>query len=156
MELTRIDQPRATILIVDRDALMLTAVGAVLDMQGHKALLARNEDVAMKVIAGQPLDLIVLSIDELAAGCDFAQRLRSLETTRDVPVIFLVPELLGKWSEKLYQHGGIFSMLKPIDPEALIDLVEKAMWMPHLASLRSGAVPAAHLASVQDWVKLDQ
>lgn len=153
MEIRRIDQAASTILVVDRDPLMLTAMASVLDMQGHRALLARTEEVAMKAIESNDLDLIVLAIDDLNSGCEFAARLRSLEKTRDVPVIFLVPQLTPQWSNRLHAHGGVFSLLQPIDPHALIDLVERAVWMPHIAKAKIGA-PATHLSSPKDWVRL--
>ena len=153
MEIRRIDQSASTILVVDCDPLMLTAMASVLDMQGHRALLARTEEVAMKAIENSELDLIVLAIEDLRGGCEFAGRLRSLEKTRDVPVIFLVPQLTSEWSTRLHAHGGVFSLLQPIDPYALIDLVERAVWMPHVAKAKIGA-PATHLSRAKDWVRL--
>ena len=153
MEIRRIDQSASTILVVDSDPLMLTAMASVLDMQGHRALLARTEEVAMKAIESSDLDLIVLAIDDLSKGCEFAERLRSLEKTRDVPVIFLVPQLTAEWSSRLHAHGGVFSLLQPIDPYALIDLVDRAVWMPHIAKAKIGT-PATHLSRAKDWVRL--
>lgn len=144
----------ATILIVEQDPLLLTAISAMLDMQGYQALLARTEAVAQQAIAVQPIDLIILSIDQLQEGCDFAERLRANDKTRDVPIVFLAPELSRAWTEKLHVHGGIFSILKPVDPHALSELAEKALWMPHLAQ-RKIQPPAAHLNKATDWVRLE-
>jgi response regulator RpfG family c-di-GMP phosphodiesterase len=153
MEFTRIDTVRTTILLVDRDPLMLTAMAAVMDMQGHRALLARSQEVALKSLSDNPVDLIVLAIEELESGCDFAAKLRSLEQSRDVPIIFLVPQLNAEWSAKLQAQGGVYSLLQPIDPHALIDLVAAAIWMPHVAQSKMG-VPSSHLTVSHDWVKL--
>lgn len=144
----------STVLVIDADALMLTAVGGVLDMQGHKAILARSEQVAAQALASQAIDLIILSIDEPAAGCDFAARLRAGESTSEIPVIFIAPELAVSWSERLQQHGGVYCVLRSVDPHHLIDLVEKALWLPHLAQRRV-RVPPAHLNKTTDWVRLD-
>ncbi len=153
VKIIRVDSNAATVLVVDRDPLMLTAVASVLDMHGHRALLARTEEVAMKAIASHELDLIVLSIEDLEAGCSFAQRLRSLEKTRDLPVIFLVPQLTAQWSAKLHSHGGVYSLLQPVDPHALIDLVDRAVWIPHIAKSKLGqASSAQHVA--KDWMRL--
>ena len=144
----------STVLVIDSDALMLTAVGGVLDMQGHKAILARSEQVAAQALDSQPIDLIILSIEELEAGCSFAARLRVSEATAEVPVIFIVPELAAHWSAKLQEHGGVFCVLRSVDPHHLIDLVEKALWLPHLARRRSSP-PSTHLGKVNDWVRLE-
>lgn len=161
MSFYRTDQVASTILVIDNDPLMLTAIGSVLDMQGHRCVLARNEVMSLDSIAKNQFDVIVLSIDQLQRGCDFAAKLRGPQhisdgqqpANRDVPIIFLVPELSADWLPKLAACGGVFSLLKPIDPYALIDLVEKALWMPHVAQGRSG-VPAAHLSMQNDWIKL--
>lgn len=144
----------STILVIDADSLMLTAVGGVLDLQGHKAILARSEPVASQALATQPIDLIILSIDDLEAGCSFAARLRATESTAELPIIFIVPELAADWSQRLQQHGGVFCALRSVDPFHLIDLVEKALWLPHVARRRSSP-PSTHLGKTSDWVRLD-
>lgn len=154
MEISRTDRPASTILLVERDPLMLTAMASVLNMQGHRALLARTEDVAMQAIATNQLDVIVLSIQELVAGCEFASRLRSSNRNQDVPIIFLVPQLSPEWTTQLHSHGGVYSLLQPIDPHDLIDLVERALWLPHVANGKIAA-PNMQLHSSRDWVRLD-
>lgn len=144
----------STILVVDADALMLTAIGGVLDMQGHRVTLARSESVAAKALAGQQIDLIVLAIDAIAAGCDFAARLRGESTTREIPIIFIVPELTAASQSKLQAQGGVYCVLRSVDPHHLIDLVEKALWLPHVAQ-RHAALPQPHLQANHDWVRLE-
>jgi DNA-binding response OmpR family regulator len=153
MSFTRTDSVASTVLVVENDPLMLTAIGSLMDMQGHRPMLARTEEVAMQAIAQNQFDAIVLSIEGLDAGCRFAAELRSTEATRDVPVVFLVPELDGTWSQRLAAHGGVFSLLKPVDPHALLELVEKVLWMPHVAKGRVAA-PNLTQSSQTDWVKL--
>lgn len=129
-------------------------MSAMLDMQGYRAVLARNEQIAQQAIAAGPVDLVILSIDDLQAGCEFAARLRTNSNAVDIPIIFLVPELTSAWSEQLHAHGGVYSMLKPFDPVALVELVEKALWMPHVAQSRIDP-PRAHLHLANDWIRLD-
>lgn len=143
----------AAVLVIDSDPLMLTALAATLDMHGYRAILARNEAIAHQALANEPIDLIVLSINQLEEGCDFAERLRSGSQSHDLPIIFLAPELSQTWTDSLQSHGGVTCMLKPIDPHALVEFVEKALWMPHLAQRRIRP-PAAHLGRVADWVRL--
>lgn len=152
--LVRRDCP-ASILVVDQDPLMLTAIGAVLNMQGHRAVLARDERVALASIASGEHDVVILSIDELNSGCELTERLRSTSATAEIPIIFLVPELSVAWRSRLSEHGGVFSMLKPIEPEDLIELVDKVLWLPHVARSRLGA-GGHHLAAQSDWISLDE
>ncbi len=144
----------STVLIIDSDPLMLTAIGAALDMQGYKAVLARTEAVAASALQTQPIDLIILAIEELNSGCEFAARLRSSEVHREVPVVFIVPEIGAQWTTRLQEHGGVYCVLRSVDPYHLIDLVDRAMWLPHLAQ-RHAAPPANHLHQASDWIKLN-
>lgn len=149
----------STVLVIDPDALMLTAIGGVLDMQGYKAVLARTEQVAAQALQSQAVDLIILSIDQLEPGCQFAARLRASEATQEIPIIFIVPALESAWIARLQQHGGVYCVARSVDPHDLIDLVEKALWMPHVAQRRTSP-PASHLgksnaSKSNDWIKLD-
>lgn len=157
MTYSRTDNMTASVLIIEPDPLMLTAMGSVLNTGGHRAVMARTEAVAMESIEQGEFDAIILSIEQLESGCQFASRLRSQPTTCDTPVIFLVPALSAEWSEPLAAQGGAFSMLKPVQPDSLIDLVEKALWLPHVAhshQMLKKSVPAPRSTSARDWVKL--
>lgn len=143
----------STILVIESDALMLTAIGGVLDMQGHNTILARTEQVATQALRSQSVDLIILSIQELDAGCAFAGRLRADQATVDIPVIFIVPEMAELWAASLQEHGGVYCVHNSVDPNQLIELVGKALWMPHLAQRKTNP-PATHLSKSQDWIKL--
>ena len=152
-KITRTDSTQPSVLVIDNDPLMLTAMGSVMNAQGYRCVLARTEKIAMDSIAAGQFDVIVLSIDRLEQGCEFAARLRSNELTQDAPIIFLVPELQQSWSTKLAAQGGVFSILKPVEPNGLAELVEKVLWMPHVANSRMGA-PTAHLSKQNDWISL--
>ena len=41
---------RSSVLVIDADPLMLTAMGSVFDMHGYRAVMARNEQMAMESI----------------------------------------------------------------------------------------------------------
>ncbi len=154
MEINRIDHPKGVILLVDRDPLMLTAMASVLNMQGHRAFMARAEEIAMQTLSAQPIDLIILAIEELEAGCQFAARLRSGEKNQDIPVIFLVPTLTPQWVAQLQTQGGVYCLLQPVDPHDLIELVERALWLPHIATLKIGKPNMLSSEASPEWIKL--
>jgi DNA-binding response OmpR family regulator len=144
---------QAGILVIEPDALFLTAIGGALDLQGHKVILARTESVAQQALQSQSVDLIVLSIDHLEDGCQFAARLRQSEDHAEIPIIFIVPEMSRHWAASLQEQGGVFCILRSLDPNDLIDLVDKALWMPHVA--RRASPPPSYSQTAKDWVKLD-
>ena len=122
-------------------------------MHGHRVVLARTADVGEQALDNATFDLVVLSVDQAQAGSAFAARLRDCPATRELPIIFLVPELSAAETSEWSKHGGVFSVLKPIDSHGLIDLVERALWMPHVAQSKLAA-PAAHFVPHCDWIKL--
>ncbi len=122
-----------SVLVIESDALLLTAIGGALDMSGHKATLARTEGGGSTGVGSKPVDLIILGIDDLEKGCGLAARLRSQAGQSDIPIIFMVPELSSHWAASLQEQGGVFCILRSNDPHDLLDLVGRALWMPHLA-----------------------
>ncbi len=140
------------ILIVESDPLLLTGMSAILDQKGYRCFLARDTTVGLKATQVMEFDLIVLSFgrDVLRAAKD-ACLLRGADATRDIPVLFLAEALEAKWIEPLNLAGGVYCLPKPFDPEVFLDLVDKALCLPHLAVAKI-APPKAHFA--KDWVRL--
>jgi DNA-binding response OmpR family regulator len=150
MENQAVKQPM--ILIVERDPLLLTGMSAILDQKGYRCFLARDTSVGLKATQSLTFDLIVLSFgrDALQAARD-ACELRGLQATRELPVLFLAESFETNWIEPLNTAGGIYCLPKPFDPEVFLDLVGKALCLPHLAVAKI-TPPAAHFA--KDWVRL--
>ena len=144
---------RSSVLVIDSEPLMLTAMGSVLDMRGHRAVMARSEQMAMKSIQAGEFDVIVLAIESCEKGCEFAGKLRGSENTRDIPILFLIPETAKDWDKALAEQGGVYSIQQPIEPDALTELVERMLVLPHVARSHAGLKPT-HLRSQTDWVKL--
>jgi len=140
------------ILVVERDPLMLTGISAVLDMQGYRCFLARDIEIAAQATETLQFDLIVLSVENsLEAAVAGASKLRIHQRAAGLPIIFLAPRLEADWIGPLNSVGGVYCVPKPFEPELLIELVEKALCMPHLATARV-APPKAHFGNA--WVKL--
>ncbi len=154
MVITRMDSMIARVLVIESDPLMLTAMGSALKSGGHVPVLARTEQVANDSIAAGEFDAIVLSIADTTAGCQFANRLRSFENTCDTPIIFLVDDLSGVDSQKLASQGGVFSLLKPVEPDTLLDVVEKALWLPHIANSHNHLISKRQQTRAKDWTTL--
>lgn len=156
-KITRADAHSATILVMESDPLMLTAMGSVLNMNGYRAVMSRNEQVALEVLDGEhkeAFDLAILSIDDLNTGGSMASKIRAASHTKDIPIVFIVPELNPSWSEHLGKLGGVYSLLNPFEPEALIEIVQKCLWMPHIASSKLGK-PSTSRTRQRDWISLD-
>jgi DNA-binding response OmpR family regulator len=140
------------LLIVESDPLLLTGMAAILDKRGYRCFLARTLDVARQAAESMVFDLILYSFsrDALAAAHGSAS-LRQYERMQKVPVIFLADEFDPKWIEPLNLAGGVYCLPKPFEPEMLLDLVDRAFCLPHLAE-RKVSPPKAMFA--KDWVRL--
>src|SRR5439155_924558 len=55
---------------------------------------------------------------------------------QDVPVMFISRTQLPDIVRRSHEAGAAYYLRKPIDPEVLIDLVGKALWLPHLVHSR--------------------
>ena len=144
---------RPMVLVVEPDALMLTAMAAVLHSAGFRSFLAKTHDVAVAACKTTSFDLIVASFEEnqvLHVAQNVAQ-LRSYQQNADLPVIFVSSRLDVSWIEPLNKAGGVHCLTRPFEPEKLIELAEQACMFPHLAIARL-APPKAHFA--HDWVRL--
>lgn len=141
-----------SILIVEQDPLILTGISAILDQKGYRCFLSRDLSVAEKAVETLTFDLFVLSIgDDVSEGEAMANRLHAYESCSDVPIIFVAPRFENSWIGRLNAVGGVYCIPRPLDPYLLMDLVDRAVWMPHLALARLSP-PKAHFSN--QWVRL--
>ncbi|MCA9119620.1 MAG: response regulator [Planctomycetaceae bacterium] len=130
-------QDPAVILVIDGDPLTLTGVAAVLDMAGYECHCARDAEAATKAARTLPIDLIICDVNlEGESGLDLVQELRESHGQEDVPVLFVSSAQMPDIIRRTHDAGGTYYLRKPFDPDVLIELVGKALWMPHLVKSR--------------------
>ncbi|MEE2640314.1 MAG: response regulator [Planctomycetota bacterium] len=121
------------ILVVDPDPLTLTAVAAALHLSGYESHCARDSEAALKAAADESLDLIICDTKlEGESGLDLCREIRLMNGKEDVPVMFVSSSQAADIIHRAHEAGGAYYLRKPFDPHVLLDLVEKALWMPHL------------------------
>jgi DNA-binding response OmpR family regulator len=126
----------AVILIIDDDPLTLTGMAATLDMAGYECHCARDAEAATKAARDLRLDLIVCDVligDR--SGFDVVDALRD-EHAANIPVMYVSSVQTPDIIERVHDAGGAYYLRKPIDPDVLIELAGKALWMPHLVHAR--------------------
>lgn len=133
----RMDSP-GVILVIDSDALMLTAVAAVLNLAGYECHCAQGAEAACKAARSLTLDLIVcdVELDDGEDGFELCRELRQVPGCEDVPLIFVSSQPSGDLVRRTHEAGGTYYLRKPYDPDVLLDLAEKALWVPHLINTR--------------------
>ena len=140
-------QEKAVILIIDSDPLMLTGMAAVLHMQDYECHCAQSSEAAMKAADTLELDLIICDVKlKHESGLALCKRLRN-NGAEDVPVLYVSSAQQPDVIRRAHEAGGAYYLRKPFDPAVLIDLVDKALWLPHLVQsniqAEGGQAPSA-------------
>lgn len=144
----------AVLLIIDHDPLMLTGVAAVLDRDGYECHCARDSEAALKAVEGVSPDLILCDTDLGAeSGIELCQEIRQRPHMADVPVVFMSASRDPNIVRKTQEAGAAYYLSKPFDPNVLVDVVDRALWMPHLINHRietgHSARPAAGVVATR-------
>lgn len=127
----------AEILLIDDDLQGMASVAAVLDEAGHLVHQAADRLTALRMARTQALDLIICDVNvDGISGLDLSRELRRLPGMQDVPVMFVSRSQLPDIVRRSHEAGAAYYLRKPIDPQVLIDLVGKALWLPHLVQTR--------------------
>ena len=121
------------ILVVDPDPLTLPAIASALHLSGYESHCARDSESALKAATDEQLDLIICDTNlEGESGLELCRDMRQVKGNEDVPVMFVSSSQAPDIIHRAHEAGGAYYLRKPFDPNVLLELVEKALWMPHL------------------------
>jgi len=126
----------AAILLIDDEAETLTELAETLSRFGFSCRCAKNAATASELALRATPDLIISDINlDGQSGLELCAHLKDEHPMlADVPVIFLSAAQIPHIVKKSREAGGAYYLRKPVDPEVLIELVDKALWMPHLVT----------------------
>ena len=155
---TRIDDSsgssrQASVIVWDANPLSLLTLAGVLDSQGYRCTCARDPASVLQALDMGHQDLLVCDVgDDAAAALETIEQIRSLPDHEQLPAVMIADAKwagLEKKAESSYQATRC--LFKPIDPNALIAVVDQVLWMPALVSghRRRGSKP-----SRPGWVSL--
>jgi CheY-like chemotaxis protein len=124
---------RAAILVIDADTLSLTATAAVLNCAQYEVYCATDPLAAIGEARLRDLDLIVCDLDVGGVeGSSIVEEIRRLPERSDVPVMYSSACQQPEVIRKSHAHGAVYHLRKPFDPQVLLELTERALWLPHL------------------------
>lgn len=115
----------ANILVVDDTPANLNVLTTILAQQGYKVRPANSGEVAILVAQKALPDLILLDIQMPGLnGIEVCKRLKGLETTRHIPIIFIsaLDEALDK--VEAFEVGGADYITKPFQILEVLARVE--------------------------------
>ena len=120
------DFKSGTVCLVDDDPANLTLLGSILSNHGFKVFSATDAESAFSLIKEEPPDLILLDImiSPEIDGYEICRRLKTEETTQDIPVIFLsaLDQAIDK--VKAFEAGGVDYITKPFLTDEVIVRVQ--------------------------------
>lgn len=123
------------ILCIDDDPNIIAGLTQLLMAAGHSCRCCGDRDSALRSLRENAPDLVIVDINlGEASGLDLCDQMRQSEHLRDVPVIFLSGAEIPNIVQRTRAVGGTYYLRKPYDAEVLLELVEKALWMPHVAN----------------------
>ena len=136
---TRLDanvrQP--VIMAIDDEPAILASLTEVFDAAGYRCHTVSDASAAVAIATSLVPELIVCDINLAGeSGLELCQQIKAKPELADVPVMFLSGAPIPDVIQRAHAAGGTYYLRKPFDPQVLIELVEKALWMPHLVRHR--------------------
>ena len=110
------------LLLVDDVAENLMALEAALAPLGHRMVLARSGEEALReLLKGDDFAAVVLDVQMPGLdGFETAAAIRQRERTRDLPIVFLTAISRDEeHRQKGFATGGVDYIFKPVDPDLL-------------------------------------
>jgi signal transduction histidine kinase len=111
----------ASILLVDDREENLMALQAILQRDDYRLLVATSGEEALKVALREQLTVILLDVVMPGIdGFEVARHLKTLERTREIPILFLTGLATDvKEIYRAYEAGAVDYLVKPLDSEVV-------------------------------------
>lgn len=122
-----------TILAIDDEAAMLAHISAILTGAGYCCHSAADGKTAIASVQEATPDLIIADINLAGhSGVAVCEQLKHLSGMDEVPVMFLSSAQVPDIIRRAHAAGGTYYLRKPFDASVLLQLIEKALPVPHL------------------------
>lgn len=123
------DRKQAMRILLAEDNIVNQKVALkLLEKFGYRADLATNGAEAVQMIESTPYDLVLMDVEMPEMnGCDATSAIRSHEknTRRHVPIVAMTANAMKGDRERCLEAGMDDYLSKPINPQALADMIER-------------------------------
>lgn len=156
---TEISPEQNTILVVDDTPTNLQVLFDVLNESGYRVAIAKNGERALARLESIAPDMILL--DVMMPGIDgfeTCRRLKTCETTQDIPVIFMTALADSVDKVKGLSLGAVDYVTKPIQTAEVLARIKVHLQMRHLTKTLEQQVEerTIHLSEALDHLKQSQ
>ena len=118
----------AAILVVDDSTTMRQMVAFTLTSAGHEVVEAPDGNKALALAKERKFDLVITDVNMPGMnGIDLVQGLRALPDCKFIPILVLTTEAGAELKEKGKSAGATGWIVKPFNPEVLLDTLKKVL-----------------------------
>ncbi len=126
--------PKPLVLVIDDEVEVLGQVATVLNGAGYICHCCSTAEAAIDFARSTPPQLIISDINLHGhSGLQLCEQIKQDPALVEVPVMFLSGAQIPDIIRRSHAVGGSYYLRKPFDPEVLLELLQKALWMPHVA-----------------------
>ena len=119
------------ILVAEDDKMSKDLIVLVLQRQGHEVVATQNGPEALKALAKEPFDLVILDIQmPIMDGFQVAKAIRNGQgaiTTPNIPIVALTAYALADDRQRFIKSGMNEFVPKPYEVEDLLAAIDRAM-----------------------------
>lgn len=134
-----ISAAQAQIMMVDDEHEILLGLETLLTAAGYGCHPASQPEEAVKLARRIEPDLLICDINlDGESGLELCQEIKSQPPLDQIPVIFLSGAQIPDVIRRAHAVGGTYYLRKPFDPTVILELIDKALWMPHLVAAHAG------------------
>jgi len=117
--------PKEKLLVADDNPVNINVLRDALEPHGYEILAAPDGATALKIAQRALPGLILLDIMMPGLdGLEVCRRLKTIEATREIPVIFLTARQEMESLADAFQAGGVDYVTKPFQPEVVLIRIE--------------------------------
>src|SRR6188768_1953098 len=129
---------KAWVLLVDDEPELLRGVCRGLKLQGYSVTEARNGEEAVQHLSRRAFDVVVSDI--VMPGMDGIHLLKEIrQHDLHVPVVLMTGAPAVSTAVQALEYGAFHYLTKPVDPESLDQIVQKAVRMHRMARVKQQA-----------------
>lgn len=118
----------ATIMTVDDTASMRQMISFTLNSAGHDVIQACDGEEAIKAAKDKKMDLLIVDVNmPKMNGIELVKQLRAMQDYKFTPILMLTTESQNSKRQESKTAGATGWIVKPFNPEQLLNVVKKVL-----------------------------
>jgi eukaryotic-like serine/threonine-protein kinase len=123
------DEVTLSVLLVDDEPAVRRAIARLLRAKGHTVVECESGEAAVELVGTRPFDVVLSDIDMPGlSGIELLGLLRQRQIP--IPVVLMTGAPTIDTAVKAVEHGAFKYLMKPVDPDALLETVDRAARSP--------------------------